>query len=156
MTDVLVSFAIWKISLQSKRSSTIEIMNRYLSIAYLLSSLSCVVAQSPVWGQCKFANLRHICISSHVNLLLRISTGGGVGWNGATTCVSGSSCVVLNPYYHQVLSAIRPTLALPLLCLVYLHLPCTKPVADCCGHSLPGAKHDMYLVSPWFAVVYHD
>ncbi|KAK7062846.1 hypothetical protein VNI00_000342 [Paramarasmius palmivorus] len=37
-----------------------------------------VSAQSPAWGQC-----------------------GGIGWTGATTCVSGSTCVVQNPYYSQ-------------------------------------------------------
>ncbi|ESK90174.1 carbohydrate esterase family 16 protein [Moniliophthora roreri MCA 2997] len=35
-------------------------------------------AQSPAWGQC-----------------------GGIGWTGATTCVSGSACVKQNDYYSQ-------------------------------------------------------
>ncbi|KAK7040929.1 Beta-glucosidase cel3A [Paramarasmius palmivorus] len=35
-------------------------------------------AQAPVWGQC-----------------------GGIGWSGATTCASGSSCVKQNDYYSQ-------------------------------------------------------
>ncbi|KAK5654935.1 hypothetical protein OQA88_6691 [Cercophora sp. LCS_1] len=26
---------------------------------------------------------------------------GGIGWTGPTTCVSGSTCTVLNPYYSQ-------------------------------------------------------
>ncbi|KAK2001428.1 hypothetical protein LX36DRAFT_570248 [Colletotrichum falcatum] len=41
---------------------------------------SCVSAQStaPAWGQC-----------------------GGNGWSGATTCVSGYTCSILNPFYHQ-------------------------------------------------------
>ncbi|KDQ55186.1 glycoside hydrolase family 5 protein [Jaapia argillacea MUCL 33604] len=30
-------------------------------------------------------------------------TGGGTGWTGATTCVSGSTCTVLNAYYSQCL-----------------------------------------------------
>ncbi|KOS23166.1 Endoglucanase EG-II [Escovopsis weberi] len=37
-------------------------------------------ASSPVWGQC-----------------------GGQGWTGPTTCDSGSTCVVANPYYSQCL-----------------------------------------------------
>ncbi|VDB82870.1 unnamed protein product [Peniophora sp. CBMAI 1063] len=37
-----------------------------------------VMAQSAVWGQC-----------------------GGIGWSGATTCVSGSTCVQENAYYSQ-------------------------------------------------------
>ncbi|KAF3921878.1 hypothetical protein AA313_de0210397 [Arthrobotrys entomopaga] len=28
---------------------------------------------------------------------------GGIGWTGGTTCASGSSCKVLNPYYSQCL-----------------------------------------------------
>jgi len=39
-----------------------------------------VAAQAPIYGQC-----------------------GGQGWTGATTCASGSSCVVSNPYYSQCL-----------------------------------------------------
>ncbi|KAI0633807.1 hypothetical protein C8Q77DRAFT_1058097 [Trametes polyzona] len=35
-------------------------------------------AQSPQWGQC-----------------------GGIGWSGATSCVSGTVCTVINPYYSQ-------------------------------------------------------
>ncbi|THV02083.1 hypothetical protein K435DRAFT_368841 [Dendrothele bispora CBS 962.96] len=35
---------------------------------------------SPAWGQC-----------------------GGIGWNGAKSCVSGSACTVINPYYSQCL-----------------------------------------------------
>ncbi|KAF3935034.1 Endoglucanase [Dactylellina cionopaga] len=37
-------------------------------------------AQQSVWGQC-----------------------GGIGWTGATTCVSGNYCSALNPYYSQCL-----------------------------------------------------
>ncbi|KAI0827728.1 hypothetical protein BC628DRAFT_1433104 [Trametes gibbosa] len=39
-----------------------------------------VSAQQPVWAQC-----------------------GGIGWTGLTTCESGSSCVVQNPWYSQCL-----------------------------------------------------
>ncbi|CDO75179.1 hypothetical protein BN946_scf184866.g20 [Trametes cinnabarina] len=39
-----------------------------------------VLAQSPEWGQC-----------------------GGIGWTGATTCVAGTVCTVLNSYYSQCL-----------------------------------------------------
>ncbi|KAK7472013.1 hypothetical protein VKT23_000120 [Stygiomarasmius scandens] len=46
-----------------------------------------VSAQSPVWGQC-----------------------GGIGWAGTKTCVSGSACTVVNPYYSQCLpSSSAPT-----------------------------------------------
>jgi endo-1,4-beta-xylanase len=46
-------------------------------LAYLITFVS---AQSPEWGQC-----------------------GGIGWNGPTTCVSGTTCVESNPYYSQCL-----------------------------------------------------
>ncbi|EMD33932.1 glycoside hydrolase family 10 protein [Gelatoporia subvermispora B] len=50
------------------------------SFATLLAVIPFAVAQSAVWGQC-----------------------GGIGWTGPTTCDSGSSCVVSNPYYSQCL-----------------------------------------------------
>lgn len=28
---------------------------------------------------------------------------GGIGWTGATVCVPGWACIVINPYYHQCL-----------------------------------------------------
>ena len=43
-----------------------------------LVALPAALAQQTVWGQC-----------------------GGQGWSGATTCASGSACIVLNPYYSQ-------------------------------------------------------
>nr|Q66NB7.2 RecName: Full=Manganese dependent endoglucanase Eg5A; AltName: Full=Carboxymethyl-cellulase 5A; Short=CMCase 5A; Short=Cellulase 5A; AltName: Full=Endo-1,4-beta-glucanase Eg5A; Flags: Precursor [Phanerodontia chrysosporium]AAU12275.2 endoglucanase [Phanerodontia chrysosporium] len=51
-------------------------MLKYASIALALATLG--VAQQQQWGQC-----------------------GGIGWTGATTCVAGSVCSVLNPYYSQ-------------------------------------------------------
>ncbi|KAF9566315.1 cellobiohydrolase II [Agrocybe pediades] len=56
-----------------------------LSLASLIPAF--VEAASPVWGQC-----------------------GGQGWTGDTTCASGSTCVVSNPYYSQCLpSSSNPT-----------------------------------------------
>jgi len=52
-------------------------------VAALLAS---VRAQSPIYGQC-----------------------GGIGWTGATTCVSGSSCNELNAYYSQCLPGTAST-----------------------------------------------
>ncbi|KAF5373878.1 hypothetical protein D9758_000635 [Tetrapyrgos nigripes] len=49
-----------------------------VSLASLLPFILTVTAQSPTWGQC-----------------------GGIGWTGATACVSGSACQVVNPYYSQ-------------------------------------------------------
>jgi hypothetical protein len=38
---------------------------------------------------------------------------GGIGWNGATNCEGGSTCVVVNDYYHQCVPnpTVLPTIA---------------------------------------------
>ncbi|KAF5387593.1 hypothetical protein D9757_006522 [Collybiopsis confluens] len=46
----------------------------------LVSLLPFAAAQAPIWGQC-----------------------GGIGWTGPTTCASGSTCTVGNPYFSQCL-----------------------------------------------------
>ncbi|KAJ7633094.1 cellobiohydrolaseII [Roridomyces roridus] len=38
---------------------------------------------------------------------------GGTGWSGATTCVSGAVCTVLNPYYSQCLPGTATTTSNP-------------------------------------------
>ncbi|KAH0590484.1 hypothetical protein H2248_000632 [Termitomyces sp. 'cryptogamus'] len=48
--------------------------------------LTTVVAQQPLYTQC-----------------------GGINWTGATTCVSGAVCTVLNPYYSQCIPASSST-----------------------------------------------
>ncbi|KAJ7614166.1 lipolytic enzyme [Roridomyces roridus] len=48
----------------------------------ILSLTTIVFAQSPIFGQCTW-----IC--------------GGQGWTGATTCATGSVCVVQNAFYSQ-------------------------------------------------------
>ncbi|KAJ7448640.1 endoglucanase E-4 [Mycena galericulata] len=53
-----------------------------------LIAASVVVGQSPGYGQC-----------------------GGQGWTGATTCVSGFTCVLSNPYYSQCLPGTATTTA---------------------------------------------
>ncbi|KAI0273466.1 cellulase CEL6B [Gloeopeniophorella convolvens] len=51
------------------------------ALASLIALASSAAAQSsPIYGQC-----------------------GGIGWNGATLCASGSACSVINPYYSQCL-----------------------------------------------------
>ncbi|KAI0696303.1 endo-1,4-beta-xylanase C precursor [Cerioporus squamosus] len=50
------------------------------SLALLAAVIPYALAQSPEWGQC-----------------------GGIGWSGATTCVSGTVCTVINSYYSQCL-----------------------------------------------------
>lgn len=37
--------------------------------------------------------------------------GGGIGWTGATTCVSGTVCTVINSYYSQCLPGTASTVA---------------------------------------------
>ncbi|KAI0688731.1 hypothetical protein C8T65DRAFT_818099 [Cerioporus squamosus] len=53
-------------------------MQLFTAVSVAFALLQVARAQSPVWGQC-----------------------GGIGWSGATTCVSGSVCTVLNSYYSQ-------------------------------------------------------
>uniref|UniRef100_A0A093UY78 Cellulase n=1 Tax=Talaromyces marneffei PM1 TaxID=1077442 RepID=A0A093UY78_TALMA len=43
------------------------------------------------------------CSSSAVQTLY--GQCGGINWTGATTCVSGSTCKVQNPYYYQCVSS---------------------------------------------------
>ncbi|EGX51171.1 hypothetical protein AOL_s00054g547 [Orbilia oligospora ATCC 24927] len=54
-------------------------------LAILLFQAVGIYAQAPVYGQC-----------------------GGIGWTGATTCASGSTCVYSNPYYSQCLPGSSP------------------------------------------------
>ncbi|KIJ49455.1 carbohydrate-binding module family 1 protein [Sphaerobolus stellatus SS14] len=42
-----------------------------------------------------------------------MSCSGGIGWTGATTCVSGYTCTVSNPYYSQCLPGAATTTAVP-------------------------------------------
>ncbi|KAJ7120056.1 CEL4a mannanase [Mycena epipterygia] len=51
-------------------------------------SLASALGQAVEWGQC-----------------------GGIGWTGATTCVSGTVCTVLNSYYSQCLPGTATTTA---------------------------------------------
>ncbi|GJE92236.1 carbohydrate-binding module family 1 protein [Phanerochaete sordida] len=53
-------------------------MKNFTLFTALLGFAAGALAQSPVWGQC-----------------------GGTGWAGSTTCASGSTCTILNPYYSQ-------------------------------------------------------
>ena len=50
------------------------------AFSVLAAVLPYAIAQSQEWGQC-----------------------GGIGWTGATTCVSGTVCTVINSYYSQCL-----------------------------------------------------
>ncbi|THV07369.1 endoglucanase [Dendrothele bispora CBS 962.96] len=60
-------------------------------VAVVVAVSTPALSQSPAWGQC-----------------------GGIGWSGATTCASGSSCVVSNAYYSQCIpGAASPTTTAP-------------------------------------------
>ncbi|THH06716.1 hypothetical protein EW145_g3894 [Phellinidium pouzarii] len=62
-------------------------MFKFAALASLVALVPLVSAQQSVYGQC-----------------------GGIGWTGATTCVAGSTCTVLNDYYSQCLpGASAPT-----------------------------------------------
>ncbi|KAJ6546040.1 CEL4a mannanase [Mycena vulgaris] len=56
------------------------------TLLILAFSLTSVLAQSPVWGQC-----------------------GGQTWQGATTCVADTVCTVLNPFYSQCIPGTATT-----------------------------------------------
>ena len=58
---------------------------------------SSVSAQQTAWGQCMSSAPQ---TSKRIEL---IEKGGGQGWTGATTCVSGYVCTYSNPYYSQCL-----------------------------------------------------
>ncbi|KAJ2924894.1 hypothetical protein H1R20_g12201, partial [Candolleomyces eurysporus] len=60
-------------------------MKTILVSTLLFASSTFVNAQSGAWGQC-----------------------GGTGWSGATTCVSGYTCTVVNQWYHQCLPGSNP------------------------------------------------
>lgn len=53
---------------------------KFSRIAAASTAVAAVSAQQVEWGQC-----------------------GGIGWAGATTCVSGTVCTVSNDYYSQCL-----------------------------------------------------
>ncbi|KAJ7698350.1 mannanase [Mycena rosella] len=55
-------------------------MIHFLALLVLAISLTSVLAQSPIWGQC-----------------------GGASWTGPTTCATGSACVFSSQYYSQCL-----------------------------------------------------
>ncbi|KAK4447370.1 hypothetical protein QBC34DRAFT_355243 [Podospora aff. communis PSN243] len=63
-------------------------MSRVLGLVALLSAG--VSAQQSLWGQC-----------------------GGNNWNGLRTCVSGSYCSEINPWYHQCIPGAAATTAAP-------------------------------------------
>ncbi|KAJ7896442.1 lipolytic enzyme [Mycena olivaceomarginata] len=59
---------------------------RFSVFITLCFSTGVAFAQSQEWGQC-----------------------GGMGWTGATTCVSGTTCTVVNPFYSQCLPGTATT-----------------------------------------------
>ncbi|TFK44699.1 hypothetical protein BDQ12DRAFT_30929 [Crucibulum laeve] len=61
-------------------------MKNFAIAAAIFAFVTTVSAQSPAWGQC-----------------------GGQGWSGSTSCVSGYTCTVSNPYYSQCLPGASPS-----------------------------------------------
>ncbi|KAJ4481237.1 hypothetical protein J3R30DRAFT_2424303 [Lentinula aciculospora] len=62
-----------------------------LFIVVVVAALALQIqAQSPAWGQC-----------------------GGIGWSGATTCVSGYTCVETNTYYSQCIPGTATSTSTP-------------------------------------------
>lgn len=50
------------------------------TFTFLAAIIPFALGQAAEWGQC-----------------------GGIGWTGATTCVAGTTCTVMNAYYSQCL-----------------------------------------------------
>ncbi|KAF8656235.1 hypothetical protein AX16_002671 [Volvariella volvacea WC 439] len=63
-----------------------SLLSSVASLAVLFAVAKPALAAVPVWGQC-----------------------GGNGWSGETTCASGSTCVVVNEWYHQCQPGAGPT-----------------------------------------------
>jgi endo-1,4-beta-xylanase len=60
------------------------------TLVFLLSiAPAAVFAQAPLWGQCKSHSESAIGTVAD-----KVTIGGGQGWTGATTCVSGAVCKV--------------------------------------------------------------
>src|SRR5690349_1481173 len=68
--------------------------------ALLVAALPVVSAQSGVWGQCKWI---FYFIFTFFKTEKLIGLGGGIGWTGSTSCVSGSCCTYSNDWYSQCL-----------------------------------------------------
>ncbi|OCB88152.1 hypothetical protein A7U60_g4781 [Sanghuangporus baumii] len=98
-----------------------------LAFAVLSSALT-ATAQQSVWGQCTFFNL-YLTTSKLLTVLSVQHQGGGIGWTGPTTCVSGSTCVRQNDYYYQCLPGAATTTT--------SNLPSTTPTTTTTGPSPP-------------------
>lgn len=70
-----------------------------ITFASLLALLPLAIAQSQEWGQCIYSI---ILFYGQVKALTSW-LGGGIGWAGPTTCVSGTACIESNAYYSQCL-----------------------------------------------------
>jgi hypothetical protein len=69
---------------------------RTSSLLSLVTTITAAAAQQVAYGQCTFSK----AILSFLKLMI-INSGGGVGWTGPTSCVSGYYCSDLNAYYYQ-------------------------------------------------------
>ncbi|ESK92254.1 alpha-l-arabinofuranosidase a [Moniliophthora roreri MCA 2997] len=85
-----------------------------LTLLTLVGLATLASAQSPVWSQC-----------------------GGIGWSGSTTCASGSSCVVQNPYYSQCLPSSGNPPAAPTTQATAAPAATTVRVSSTASHPIP-------------------
>jgi len=90
-------------------------MNSIIALA-VLSAIPFVSAQSPIYGQC-----------------------GGIGWTGATTCVSGTTCQELNSYYYQCLPGAASSSTPPPPTTTVHSTTSTKPTTSTGPSSSSGA-----------------
>ena len=82
-----------------RHSTRLANMKLTAAFSLLAAALPYALAQSQEWGQC-----------------------GGIGWTGATTCVSGTVCTVINAYYSQCLPGSVSIVSKPLRrCASFTH-----------------------------------
>jgi cellulose 1,4-beta-cellobiosidase len=79
---------------------TMAVKNIILALAAMAPA---VLAQSGAWGQCEY-----LVFASKV-IVTNTALGGGIGWTGPTTCISGYTCTYSNPYYSQCLPGTATT-----------------------------------------------
>ncbi|TFK33794.1 hypothetical protein BDQ12DRAFT_738552 [Crucibulum laeve] len=90
----------------------------FIPLAALLAVVPAVSAQATIWAQC-----------------------GGKGWSGATTCVSGTICTVLNDYFSQCIPGVASSTA----------SSTTKPVTSSTSNPAPTGT-STEKVKYWFSL----
>lgn len=113
------------------RKSLQRIAIIFTMVAFIFGSMTNSIAQSPAWGQC-----------------------GGDGYTGPTSCVSGSFCEMVNPYYSQCI----PGPSCPSRCSGggCGATQCTITAATIPGTGGGGASKSVTAGDGYFACCYSD